>query len=192
MTDNKNTLIIIIAAIVFLVLGIFLGSFLIKPSEVPVEIPEKAEESEELWFAYNLSGQVTEAKDNIVSIKGNIKDWQGNPIYRKAFVGADTAIILREKEDVSTAERTKRQTEAFQEFCDYMQSIDWDSEVHPWTLLGQFEEDQPTASPIPTNTFIEKKITLTEIKPGDKISVSSNTNIAANLAFEATAIYIDR
>lgn len=191
MADNKNILTIVIAAVIFLVLGIFLGSSLVKPGEAPVEIPETAEDPG-LWFAYTVFGQVTEVKDNIVFIEGDIKDWQGNPIHRKAFVTTDTVIILREKEDVSTAERTKRQEEAFREFCDYMESTGWDSEVHPWTLLGQFEQNQQLANPLPSSTFAEKEITLPEIKLGDRISATSKTNIAANTAFQATAIYIER
>ena len=190
MTDNnKNTLIIFLVAIIFLALGIFLGNSFIKPVTEPTELPKSGGE---LWFVYNFSGKVSSIKSDSILIEGDMLDPDGRPITREALVTAGTNIVLRErkiKDDSLLEEEFERQErEAFRRVCQQMESANWDSSLVPRTLFTQEQKVYMAPAESPEET----QITLGQIMPGDKITVNSKDNIAANTRFEATTIFINR
>ena len=184
MIDKKCILVIIVAAIIFLIFGIFLGNSFTRPL---IQTMEKLEAGEELWFVYTFSGKVTGVKDNIVFIDGGIKDPYGKPLHREAVIIKDTNILLEEVDKKDQIERfEQREREDFRRVCEYMESINWDPVAIPRTLLNQeiFKRDMVLSG--------YQEITLEEIMPGDNIVVSSSDNIAANVRFEANTIFIYR
>ena len=187
--NNKNTLIIFLVAIVFLALGIFLGNSFIKPVAGPIELPKSGGE---LWFVYNFSGKASSIKSDSILIEGDMLDPDGRPIIRDAVVTASTNIVLRERkikdDSLLEEEFERREREAFRKVCEKMESANWDSSLVPRTL---FTEEQKVYM-VPVESPEETEITLGQIMPGDKITVNSKDNIAANTRFEATTVFINR